>query len=99
MERLAPKGASDPHGKLSIRVAGLAVLTTTYWLVGQRIGRTNKKGPVKGQALLERLALDLTAWLGRGFSERNIEQMRLFYLGLPSPQTMSAKFPVRNLRQ
>jgi hypothetical protein len=41
--------------------------------------------------MLKRLAQDLTARLGRGFSERNIWQMRLFYLGWPIPQTLSAE--------
>ena len=41
--------------------------------------------------MIKRLALDLTSRLGRGFSERNIRQMRLFYLGWPNPQTMSAE--------
>ena len=30
---------------------------------------------------MKRLAQDLTAEFGRGFSERNLEMMRLFYLG------------------
>ena len=34
---------------------------------------------------------DLTGGLGRGFSERNIWQRRLFYLGWPIPQTPSAE--------
>jgi len=38
-----------------------------------------------GEALLKRLAQDLTIKLGRGFSERNIRQMRQFYLGWPLP--------------
>jgi len=61
-----------------------AVLTSTYWLVGQRIVEHEHSGSeraVYGEALLKRLAEDLTGRLGRGFSERNIEQMRLFYLG------------------
>ena len=41
---------------------------------------------------MKRLAQDLTARLGRGFSERNLRQMRLFYLGWPIPQTVSAEF-------
>jgi predicted nuclease of restriction endonuclease-like (RecB) superfamily len=69
------------------------VLTSTYWLVGQRIVEHEQSGSERaayGQALLKRLAQDLTAQLGRGFSERNLEQMRLFYLGWPNPQTVSA---------
>ena len=45
-----------------------------------------------GAKLLKHLAKNLTARFGRGFSERNLEQMRLFYLGWPISQTLSAKF-------
>jgi hypothetical protein len=44
--------------------------------------------------LLKRLSGDLIALFGRGFSERNLEQMRLFYLSWPSEkisQTSSAE--------
>jgi predicted nuclease of restriction endonuclease-like (RecB) superfamily len=37
------------------------------------------------------LAADLTAHHGRGFSERNLEQMRQFYVLWPISQTVSAK--------
>jgi len=70
------------------------VLTSTYWLVGQRIVEHEQSGLERaayGQALMKLLAQDLTAQLGRGFSERNLEMMRLFYLGWPNPQTVSAK--------
>jgi hypothetical protein len=70
------------------------VLTSTYWLVGRRIVEHEQSGSARagyGQELLKRLAKDLTAKLGRGFSERNIEQMRQFYLGWPNPQTPSAE--------
>jgi len=70
------------------------VLTSTYWLVGQRIVEHEQSGSERagyGEALLKRLAQDLTIRLGRGFSERNIRQMRQFYLGWPNPQTVSAK--------
>jgi predicted nuclease of restriction endonuclease-like (RecB) superfamily len=70
------------------------VLTSTYWLVGQRIVEHEQSGSERagyGEALLKRLAQDLTASLGRGFSERNLRQMRLFYLGWSIRQTPSAK--------
>ena len=41
--------------------------------------------------VLTRLSVDLTARFGRGFSERNLRQMRLFYLGWPIRQTLSAE--------
>ena len=46
-----------------------------------------------GEALIKRLAVDLTRRFGRGYSKRNIEQMRLFYLTWPIAQTLSAQSP------
>jgi predicted nuclease of restriction endonuclease-like (RecB) superfamily len=72
-----------------------SVLTRTYWLVGQRIVDHEQFGKVRagyGEALLARLAADLTERFGRGFSQRNLEQMRKFYLAWPIPQTVSAEF-------
>lgn len=42
-----------------------------------------------GSALLKRLSSDLTAKFGRGFSERNLKQMRLFYAGWRISQSAS----------
>ena len=71
-----------------------AVMTATYWEIGRRIVEYEQRGEKRaeyGAALLKRLAVDLTGRFGRGFSERNLEQMRLFYLGWPISQTVSAK--------
>lgn len=71
-----------------------AVMTATYWEVGRRIVEGEQSGARRagyGKELLKRLSSDLTARFGRGFSERNLEQMRLFYLGWQIPQTVSAK--------
>ena len=105
----------DPYGDLLRGVVGLieqarlaavrsvnVVLTSTYWLVGQRIVEHEQSGSERagyGEALLKRLAQDLTARLGRGFSERNIRQMRLFYLGWPKLQTLSAELADAGIRQ
>jgi len=78
------------------------VLTSTYWLAGHRIVEHEQSGSERagyGEALLKRLAEDLTAKLGRGFSERNIRQMRQFYLGWPNPQTVSAELVDAGIRQ
>jgi len=78
------------------------VLTSTYWLVGQRIIEHEQSGTERaayGQELLKKLAEDLTPQLGRGFSERNLEQRRLFYLGWPYPQTASAKSAPSSISQ
>lgn len=78
------------------------VLTSTYWLVGQRIVEHEQSGAVRaeyGQELMKRLATDLTTRLGRGFSERNLELMRLFYLEWRNPQTVSAESAVPGISQ
>lgn len=70
-------------------------MTMTYWLIGRRIVEQEQQGAERaeyGKQLLKRLAHDLSDRFGRGFSERNLEQMRGFYLGWPISQTVSAKF-------
>jgi DUF1016 N-terminal domain len=72
-----------------------AVMTATYWLVGRRIVEQEQQGAERagyGERLLKRLARDLSGRFGRGFSERNLEQMRAFYLGWPIPQTTATEF-------
>jgi len=74
------------------------VLTATYWEIGRRIVEFEQGGKAKaeyGQKLIERLASDLTARHGRGFSKRNVEQMRAFYLGWEIAQTPSAQLEAR----
>ncbi len=74
-----------------------ALMTASYWEIGRRIVEFEQGGKDRaeyGQALLKRLSVDLSGRFGRGFSERNLEQMRLFYLAWPPAQisqTVSAK--------
>ena len=74
-----------------------AVMTATYWLVGRRIVEEEQAGRARaayGEALLERLATDLTERFRRGFSRQNLQQMRLFYLAYPPEricQTLSGE--------
>jgi len=75
-----------------------AVLTSTYWRIGRRIVEHEQGGKQRagyGEELLIRLSEDLTAMHGRGFSGRNLRQMRAFYLDWEIWQTPSAKFEVR----
>lgn len=75
-----------------------AILTATYWEIGHRIVEYEQKGELRagyGEELLARLSQDLAARHGRGFSERNLRQMRAFYLGWEIRQTLSAKFEAR----
>ena len=71
-----------------------AVMTATYWQIGRRLVEVEQGGKERadyGTQLLKRLSADLTQRFGRGFSERNLEQMRLFYQTWPISQTVSAK--------
>ncbi|MCU0664891.1 MAG: PDDEXK nuclease domain-containing protein [Myxococcota bacterium] len=71
-----------------------AVMTATYWEIGRRIVVHEQGGQKRagyGEGLLKRLAVDLSERLGRGFSERNLEQMRRFYLLWQISQTTSAE--------
>jgi predicted nuclease of restriction endonuclease-like (RecB) superfamily len=71
-----------------------ALITATYWEIGRRIVEAEQQGKRRaeyGQRLIERLSDDLSTRFGRGFSSRNLEQMRMVYLAWPIPQTLSAK--------
>jgi predicted nuclease of restriction endonuclease-like (RecB) superfamily len=99
------------YGRLVSDVAGLleqarrgavravnAILTATYWEIGRRIVEHEQRGGPRaeyGQELISRLSADLTEKHGRGFSRRNLEQMRAFYLGWEIAQTSSAQFEGR----
>lgn len=77
-----------------------AVMTATYWEMGRRIVEIEQGGKKRadyGTSFLKKLASDLTDKFGRGFSERNLEQMRLFYATYKIPQTASAKFSLTEL--
>lgn len=79
-----------------------SIMTVTYWKIGQRIVEYEQRGEERasyGESLIKRLSQDLTSQVGRGFSERNLEQMRRFYQLWPIPQTLSAESEVEVLRQ
>jgi hypothetical protein len=79
-----------------------ALMTATYWLIGRRIVEFEQGGEARaeyGVGLLKQLSKDLEARFGRGFSERNLEQMRLFFLEWPISQTVSAKSDAPQIRQ
>ena len=58
-------------------------MTATYWEVGRRIVEYEQGGKERaeyGAALIRSLADDLHREFGRGFSKRNLDYMRRFYL-------------------
>ena len=71
-----------------------AVMTAAYWLIGKHVVELEQKGRSRaeyGQETVGRLAADLSARYGRGFSVRNIRLMRAFYHSWPIVQTPSAE--------
>ena len=63
-----------------------SAMTAAYWLIGRRVVEFEQSGGDRaeyGAALIERLAADLTAGFGRGFSRQNLYYMRQFYLSYP----------------
>ena len=71
-----------------------AVMTAAYWLIGQHIVEFEQEGKERadyGAEIIEQLSADLSARYGRGFSLRNVWQMKAFYLAWPILQTPSAE--------
>ncbi len=70
-----------------------AAITATYWDIGRRIVEFEQAGHSRaeyGERTLSRLASELASGGERGFSVRNLQDMRLFYQGWPIQQTVSA---------
>ena len=94
----------DSARRVAVRSVN-AVMTASYWAVGQRIITFEQGGRARaeyGEALIERLSADLSARFGRGFSKQNLWQMRAFHLAWPVDQisqTLSAKSPVASILQ
>ncbi len=77
-----------------------AIMTATYWEIGRRIVEFEQGGEARaayGTQLIEQLSVDLTRRYKRGFSTRNLWQIRNFYLyfqHVEIPQTLSAESPL-----
>ncbi|MBI5096943.1 MAG: hypothetical protein HZB32_04795 [Nitrospirae bacterium] len=72
-------------------------MVMTYFEIGRMIvvdEQHGKKRAGYAEETLKNLSLDLTKEFGKGFSERNLENMRKFYLlySIKISQTVSAKF-------
>lgn len=63
-----------------------SLMTATYWEIGRRIVELEQGGRQRagyGEELLEKLAKDLAKRFGRGFSETNLKNFRVFALAYP----------------
>ncbi|MCO5233053.1 MAG: DUF1016 N-terminal domain-containing protein [Chitinophagales bacterium] len=62
------------------------ILLKMYWEIGQLIIEDEQKGVCRaeyGKAVLKNLADQLTLEFGKGFNERNLNNMRAFFLAFP----------------
>lgn len=69
-------------------------MVLTYFEIGRMLIEEEQGGKERaeyGKQVIKRLSDVLTKEFGKGFSERNIEQMRQFYLVYAIPQTVSAE--------
>jgi len=69
-------------------------MVQTYFEIGKIIVEDEQKWEAKaeyGKEVLKNLSKQLISSFGKGFSQRNLEQMRFFYLVFQKSQTLSAK--------
>lgn len=64
-----------------------------YWNIGQAIMEIQQgdERASYGETVLERLSQKLTNEFGKGFSKRNLERMRKFYICFPNATTVSSQ--------
>lgn len=79
-------------------------MVLTYFEIGKIIVEEEQNGQHRaeyGKSLLKTLSKELTKRFGRGFSQRNLEQIRQFYLTYSNqiPQTLSAKSEKPQIQQ
>jgi len=74
-------------------------MVMTYYEIGRMIVHEEQNGNERadyGKQLIKTLSIKLMADFGKGFSQRNLEQMRQFYLVYSKAQTLSAEFEDEN---
>lgn len=68
-------------------------MVLAYWQIGKMI--VEKQGGDSrakyGEGLIQELSIQMTKDFGKGFNERNLEQMRKFYLKFRKPNTVCAE--------
>jgi predicted nuclease of restriction endonuclease-like (RecB) superfamily len=80
------------QGQRNVVISVNAHLVQTYWQIGQYIVEFEQQGKHRaeyGISLINRLAVDLSHYLGKGFSRSNLIYVRLFYLEFPKGEKPS----------
>ena len=71
-----------------------SAMVQAYWHIGKLIVEDEQQGKSRaeyGKAQLQQLSKQLSTQFGKGFSSRNLRNMRAFYIAFPKWQTVSAK--------
>ena len=85
-------------GRQSAFAAVNSTIVETYWRIGQRIVEEEQRGELRakyGTQLLQTLSKTLTEEFGKGFTERNLRNFRLFYILFPDYEIWHTR--MRNL--
>lgn len=93
-DQMQPSGPSLYHAIADIIAAAKAaayrstntILLKMYWEIGQLIVEDEQQGQSRaayGKNLLRNLAEQLTIEFGKGFNERNLNNMRAFFFAFP----------------
>ncbi len=83
------------NSRKNLRKSVNTFMVSTYFEVGRLIVEEEQNGEERakyGKYIIENLSKKLTSEYGKGFSKRNIEYMRKFYLAYSITQTVSAEF-------
>jgi len=71
------------------------IMVEAYWQIGKQIveeeEQRGKERAEYGKALIKELSKRLTKDFGKGFSKRNIYNMKKLYIAFPKMQTLSAQ--------
>ena len=89
------------NARNKVVVAVNQTIVLTYFEIGRMIVEEEQNGETRaeyGKAVLKDLSLYLSKRFGKGFSQRNLEQMRQFYLSY-SPKQVSAQTEVNRIPQ
>ena len=66
-------------------------MVSAYWEIGWHIAEAQGDRAEYGKHLMAYLSERLTAEFGKGFTERNLQAMRQFYMAFPIPHTLCAE--------
>ena len=76
-------------------------MVQAYWNIGKEIYEACGKNEraAYGKKLLEELSYKLSAEFGQGFSERNLQMMRQFYMTFPIPNALRSELSWTHYRE